>query len=98
MSPTALKSVGIGCLVVSAVLTFVAIERYRDNANKVEAAKNLMQSMPLGGMMKDMQPSAPTATKYALLFAAIAAVGGVACLASAPKPRKRRPMHGPPQV
>lgn len=86
MSAGALKGVGIGCFVLSAILLFVAIERYQDNAKKVEAANKMLDSSPLGGMMKEMtgqaklEPGMPDATKYSLLFAVLAAVGGVVCL------------------
>ena len=68
MSPSILKGIGIGCFVLVAILLFVAWERYQDNASKVEAANKMMQSSPLGGMMKDMtggaklEPGMPTAT------------------------------------
>ncbi len=79
MSPGLLKGIGIGCFVLSAILLFVAWERYQDNANKVEAANKMMGSSGLGGgmnvLMKEitggakLEPGWPNATKYSLFFA-----------------------------
>jgi phage-related minor tail protein len=88
MSPGALKGIGIGCFVLCAILLFVAWERYQDNANKVEAANKMLHSSPFGGMMQGMQgltgspqlePSAPAATKYALVFAVLSGIAGGVC-------------------
>jgi hypothetical protein len=85
MSPGALKGVGIGCFVVCAILLFVAWERYQDNANKVEAMNKMVGGMAgqlmgqLAGGAK-LEPGMPDATKYALFFAALTAVGGIACM------------------
>jgi hypothetical protein len=86
MSPGMSKAIGIACFILSAILLFVAWERYQDNASKVEAANKMMQSSPLGGMMTqmtggaNMKPGMPTATKYALAFAVLSGIGGAACL------------------
>jgi len=80
-----LKGIGIGCFVLCAILLFVAWERYQDNASKVEAANKMLHSSPFGGMMQGMtgspqlEPSTPAATKYAIIFAVLSGVGGVAC-------------------
>ena len=85
MSPSALKGVGIGCFVVCAILLFVGWDRYQDNANKVEAMNNMVGGMA-GQLMGQLtggaklEPGMPDATKYALFFAAIAAVGGIVCM------------------
>jgi hypothetical protein len=84
MSPAALKGVGSGCFVLCAILLFVAWERYQDNANKVEAA-NKMLGEKLTGVIRavtgepEPEPGMPTASKYALFLAGLAAVGGVVC-------------------
>ena len=89
MSPGALKGIGIGCFVVCAILLFVAWERYQDNANKVEGMNKMMG--PLQGVMgqvtggAQLEPGMPEATKYALFFAALTAVGGVVCFFVCPK-------------
>jgi hypothetical protein len=89
MSPGALKGIGIGCFVVCAILLFVAWERYQDNANKVEGMNKMMG--PLQGVMGQvtggvkLEPGMPEATKYALFFAALTAVGGVVCFFVCPK-------------
>jgi hypothetical protein len=81
-----------------AILLFVAWERYNANAQAVEAANRMMQSSPLGEMMKGMtggaplQRSVPAATTYALNFAALSAVGGAVCLGMA---QKKPPDHSP---
>jgi len=94
MSAGAIKGVAIGCFVLCAILLFVAWERYHSNAQGVEAMNQMLHGSPfggvspLGGMMTGggrLQPSMPTATIYALLFAAISAVGGVVCLVLAQK-------------
>ena len=72
-------------------MLFVAWERYQDMASKVEAANKMMQSSPLGGMMKEMtggaklEPGMPTATKYSLIFAVLSGIGGVVCMVMAAK-------------
>ncbi len=95
MLPTVLQGIGIACFVLMAILLFVAWECYQDNASKVEAANKMMQSSPLGGMMKQMiggaklEPGIPAATKYCLLFAVLAGIGGVACWVMAAKKGSR---------
>ncbi len=90
MSPGAWKGVGIGCFVVCAILLFVAWERYQDNANKVEAMNKMVGGMAgqlmgqLAGGAK-LEPGMPDATKYALFFAALTAVGGVVCMVMSTK-------------
>ena len=85
MTSSTLKIIALICFVVCAVLLFVAWERYQDNAGKVAAMNQMSQSSPLGGMIGggQMKPATPAATKYALVFAGLSAVGGVACLLGA---------------
>ena len=85
MTPSTLKIIALICFVICAVLLFVAWERYEANAGNVRAMNQMSQSSPLGGMMGrgQMTPATPAATKYALVFAALSAVGGVACLLGA---------------
>jgi hypothetical protein len=86
MSPGVTKGIGIGSFILSAILLFVAWERYQDNASKVEVINRMTESSPLGGMMKamtgdvKMEPATPTATKYAIGGAVLAAIGGIVCL------------------
>lgn len=101
MSAGTLKVIGVLCLVACAVLLFVAWERNRTNANNVAAMNQMNQRMhrsPLGEMMPrsplgggQMRPAMPAATKYALVFAVVAAAGGIACLVYA----SRQPRPGP---
>ena len=90
MSPVAMKGIGIGCFVVSAILLFVAWDRYNDNANQVAAANKMMG--PLGGVVNQMtggnlqlEPGIPEATKYSLFFAVLVGIGGVVCIVMSPK-------------
>jgi hypothetical protein len=82
-----LKIFGIACLVICAICVFVAIERYSTNAGNVRAINSLQQSSPFGGMpgVGQMEPATPTATKYALLFAAITGIGGAVMLVQSGK-------------
>ena len=96
-----LKVIGVLCLVACAVLLFVAWERHRTNAGNVQAMNEMSKAMrrsPLGRMMPNspmgdvqVRPAMPPATKYALLFAVLAAAGGIACLIYA----SRQPRPGP---
>jgi hypothetical protein len=58
---------GMCCLIASAVLGYVAYDSYRTNANKVEAAKEMIQDIPfsrlLPGVGKGLEPTTPTTTK-----------------------------------
>jgi hypothetical protein len=56
MSRSVLKNLGVGCFVACAILLCVAFDRYRDNANQVEAANKMLQA-PLQGMMDQMKSS-----------------------------------------
>jgi len=96
MDKKQMKIVGIVCLVVCAVCIFIAIERYQTNADNVRAMNAMQQSSPLGGMMGggEMTPATPAATKYALLFAAISGIGGVALLIMASQPTGERKADG----
>ena len=82
MSKKALKGTAIGCFALCAVLLFVAWERYNTNANNVQAMNQMMGQGPFEmlGVEGEMEPATPTATKYALLFAALSGVGGVVCV------------------
>jgi hypothetical protein len=103
MSPGSLKGVGIGCFVVCAILLFVAWERYQDNASKVEGMNKMVGGMA-GQLMGQLtggaklEPGMPDATKYALFFAALTAVGGVVCFFMCPKMGSGdRPQGTPPK-
>lgn len=87
MDKKQMKVFGIVCLVICAICIFVAIERYSTNADNVRAMNAFQQSSPLGRMMGDgnMRPATPTATKYALLFAAISGIGGILLLVKSGK-------------
>ncbi len=96
MTPSSLKKIGIACFVLCGVLLFVAIERYRSNANNVAAFNHLAQSSPIGSMAGAwpfggattggrLTPGTPAATTYALLFAALSGIGGVVCFILAAK-------------
>ncbi len=86
MEKSQMKLLGIVCLVICAVCVFVAIERYQTNAKNVRAVNQMRNASPMGGMMNqmiggsDMKPATPAATKYAMVFAVIAGVGGAVCL------------------
>jgi hypothetical protein len=101
MSPGLWKSIGIGCFVACLILFFVAWDRYRDNANKVEAMNKMIKGTPLGGMMDQLksspiggmmggadaklEPGMPDSTKYALGFAVLTAAGGIVCMVMSAK-------------
>jgi hypothetical protein len=81
------KTLAVICFVLAAISAFVAWERYQDNAKKVEAAKRMMESSPMGGMMEGMmqqmtgeselKAAMPTISKYAIAVAVLASIGGV---------------------
>lgn len=79
---------GILCLVICGVCCFVAYERYQANANNVKAMNSLQQSSPLGGMIGNMKPTTPAATKYALVFAVLSGLGGAVLLVAGGKQKQ----------
>jgi hypothetical protein len=98
MPNNTLKAIGIGCLIATLILLFVAYERYQTNASNVRA----MQQSPLGSMVTGMtgakvEPGVPTSTKYAIFFAVLFAVGGAVCLvkSSGPEPSESTGSSGP---
>jgi len=95
MSKSTMKIVGIACLVVTVICIFVAVERYQANARNVRAMSQFQRSSPLGGMMGtmglDMKPATPGATKYAIFFAVLSGVAGVAFLIVGAQPAKSVP-------
>ncbi len=93
MSAATLKGVGVGCLVLAAVLFFAAWERYESNAANVRAIQQSPLAEMLGGA--NLTPSTPAATKYCVLFGVIATVGGVVCLVRASTARSTPPSAGP---
>ena len=86
MEKSKMKIIGVVCLVICAICVFIAFERYNTNANNVQAMNQFQNSSPLGGMMSEMtgqsqmKPATPAATKYAIVFALIAGVGGAVLL------------------
>jgi hypothetical protein len=76
MDKQMMKIAGIVALVVCAICIFVAVERYQTNANNVKAMNQIQRSSPLGGMVGEVKPAAPAATKYAAFFAAVSGIGG----------------------
>ncbi len=82
MSASQAKVLGGLLLGAAAILVFVAIERYVDNRNNVEAinANPLSQMLtgPLGGGR--LEPATPTITKYCVFFAVLSAIGGIGFL------------------
>jgi len=86
MEKSKMKLIGVVCLVICAICVFIAFERYNTNANNVQAMNQFQNSSPLGGMMSEMtgqsqmKPATPAATKYAIVFALIAGVGGAVLL------------------
>ena len=87
MDPKQMKLFGIICLVICAICLFVAVERYNANAGNVRAMNAFTESTPLGGMVGELKPATPAATKYSLLFAAISGVAGGVMLAKSGKPK-----------
>lgn len=90
MDPKTLKLLGIICLVICVVSLFVAYERYQTNAKNVRAMNRGPISLPGGSTLETnfevFKPATPTATKYALFFAALSVGGAVACfIGSRPK-------------
>ena len=86
MEKSKMKLIGVVCLVICAICVFISFERYNTNANNVQAMNQFQNSSPLGGMMSEMtgqsqmKPATPAATKYAIVFALIAGVGGAVLL------------------
>jgi hypothetical protein len=82
MNKNQMKVAGIVCLVICAICIFVAIERYQDNANNVQAIGRMVGSFPMSGMAGDINitPSVPAATKYAAFLAVLSGVGGMVLL------------------
>ena len=78
MDKKQMKIAGIAALVVCAICTFVAVERYQTNANNVKAMNQLQRSSPLSGMtgIGEIKPGTPAATKYAALFSFVSGIGG----------------------
>jgi hypothetical protein len=97
MSPSTLKNIGIGLIVLCGVLLFVAVERYQANVASVAAMNQMMQSSPFGqnsplgqfspfgqsSPMGHMTPGVPASTTYAVLFALLSAGGAVVCFVQA---------------
>jgi hypothetical protein len=91
---------GYVCLALTAVLLFVAWERYSTNAKAVEAANRMMNNSPMGemmgGMMQQMtgqsklEPSVPAATTYSILFAVISGVVGAVLLGASQQQKKTK--------
>ena len=87
MSRSTLKNAGIGLIVLSGVLLFVAVERYQANAASVAAMNQMVQSSPFGqnspfgqsALIGQMTPGVPAITTYAVLFAILSAVGAIVC-------------------
>lgn len=87
------KLVGYIAFAICALSIFIAVERYADNAKRVDAANRMLQSSPLGGMMggmmeqmtgkTKMEAGVPTATTYSLILAFITGAAGVGLLATA---------------
>ena len=85
MEKKPLNIVGIVCAAICALSIFVAVERYNHNAAKVEAMNQMHSSFPTGGMLAgggSFTPGVPAISKYALVVAALAGVGGVVSLVS----------------
>jgi len=78
MNAGTLRGLGITCLVVAAVLFYIAWDRYSTNASNVRAFNAFVQNTPLKETMgaQGLTPAMPTETKYCLLCGIIAAVGG----------------------
>jgi len=81
------KTLAIICFAVAAISAFVAWERYQNNVKAVEAAQRMMDSSPVGGMMKlmtgqsELKPTMPAISKYAIVFAILSTIGGFIFLA-----------------
>ena len=93
MEKKPLNIVGIVCAAICAVSIFVAVERYNHNAAKVEAMNQMHSSFPAGGMLAgggNFSPGVPAISRYALVVAALAGVGGVVSLASRGRVASRR--------
>ena len=78
MSQGALKVIGVACILVVLGALFVAVDQYRTNAAKFRAMNHILLA---GG--EKLEPSTPTATKYAVVVAVLASVGGAMSLYAA---------------
>ncbi|MDX2096459.1 MAG: hypothetical protein SFW36_01675, partial [Leptolyngbyaceae cyanobacterium bins.59] len=84
MSPKNLQRTGLVCCVLCSALLFVAYERYESNAKAARAINELTQLFPINTGVT-VTPAMPTASKYALFFAVLSGVGGVACFTASRK-------------
>jgi len=74
MNKSQMKVTGIVCLVICLICLFVAVERYRANAENVRIVQ-------AGGIFPDMvrwqvREGIPVETQYAVFFAFLSGIGG----------------------
>lgn len=86
MSPSVLNRIGSVCFGLAVILLVVAWDCYRDHAALIEAVNDFKEWPEMEARLKEMigpeelQPGMPKATKYALVLALLAGVGGVVCM------------------
>jgi len=83
MNTSQRKPLGWAALALAAILFFVAWERISANSANVEAMNSMGAGALFGG--REMEPAMPASAKYALLFSALSAVGGLTLLVGASK-------------
>ncbi len=81
MNKYQLTLLGVICLVIFLLCAFIAVERYQANLANVQALKQMQQNSPMGNQMglQNIEPTMPAASQYAIFFAILSGVGGVAC-------------------
>ena len=77
MNPSTTRMCAVALLVATAVLAFIAVERYQDRQSERQARRE----HPIGALVEDVvgQPESsgvPTATKYCGFFAFLSAIAG----------------------
>jgi hypothetical protein len=76
MNKSQLKVVGILCLVICLICLFVAVERYRTNAENVRIIRTQGWG-PIPEMVRwESREGIPVATQYAVFFALLSGIGG----------------------
>jgi len=95
MDAQTIKILGIVALLLAAVCVFAAVERYIDNANKVNAMNQMMSGSPFGAVSPlgrgPVRPAVPAVSKYCALFAVLLGAGGAFALVKAKQMRESPP-------
>jgi hypothetical protein len=95
MSKDNMRIASFACLVLTAVLLFVAWERYSSHANAVEAANRMLNNSAMGQIRRimlqqmtgqsELEPGVPVSTTYSIFFAVISGISGAVLLGASVK-------------